>query len=107
MPGRVLDEGVVPHDRSEGVALEFPLAASRGCLIGLNFMAPATTWAEAAAEARYLILHFAETSEARNPRRKELIAQVLDDLARYPTEPRGGSSALTPSNTTGVGLLVS
>src|SRR5438067_11702035 len=34
--------------------------------------APSTTWAEAAAEARYLILLFAETSEARNPRRQEL-----------------------------------
>jgi hypothetical protein len=44
--------------------------------------APSTTWAEAAAEARYLILLFAETSEARNPRRQELIAKVLDDLAR-------------------------
>jgi hypothetical protein len=33
-------------------------------------------------EARYLILLFAETSEARNPRRQELIAKVLDDLAR-------------------------
>ena len=44
--------------------------------------APSTTWAEAAAEARYLILLFAETSEARNPRRQELIAKVLDDLTR-------------------------
>src|SRR5437763_13635189 len=44
--------------------------------------APSTTWAEAAAEARSLILLFAETSEARNPRRQELIAKVLDDLAR-------------------------
>jgi hypothetical protein len=44
--------------------------------------APSTTWAEAAAEARYLILLFAETSEARNPRRQELIAKVLEDLAR-------------------------
>jgi hypothetical protein len=43
---------------------------------------PRPTWAEAAAEARYLILLFAETSEARNPRRQELIAKVLDDLAR-------------------------
>ena len=43
---------------------------------------PSTTWAEAATEARYLILLFAETSEARNPRRQELIAKVLDDLAR-------------------------
>jgi hypothetical protein len=44
--------------------------------------APSTTWAEAAAEARYLILLFAETTEARNPRRQELIAKVLDDLGR-------------------------
>ena len=44
--------------------------------------APSTTWAEAAVEARYLILLFAETSEAMNPRRKKLIAKVLDDLAR-------------------------
>ena len=44
--------------------------------------APSTTWAEAAAKARYLILLFAETSEARYPRRQELIAKVLDDLAR-------------------------
>jgi hypothetical protein len=41
--------------------------------------APST---QAAADARYLILLFAETSEARNPRRQELIAKVLDDLAR-------------------------
>jgi hypothetical protein len=44
--------------------------------------APSTTWAEAAAKARYLILLFDETSEARYPRRQELIAKVLDDLAR-------------------------
>ena len=46
--------------------------------------APSTTWAEAAAEARYLILFFAETSEARNPRRQELIAKVMDSNHRYP-----------------------
>jgi hypothetical protein len=44
--------------------------------------APSATWADAAAKARYLILLFAETSEARYPRRQELIAKVLDDLAR-------------------------
>ena len=38
--------------------------------------AASTTWAEAAAEARYLILLCAETSEARNPRRKELSVAV-------------------------------
>ena len=43
---------------------------------------PSTTWAEAAAKARYLIDLFAATPEARNPRRQELIAKVLDDLTR-------------------------
>jgi len=43
---------------------------------------PSTSWAEAAAKARYLIELFAATPEARNPRRQELIAKVLDDLAR-------------------------
>ena len=44
--------------------------------------APSTTWPEAAAKARYLIQLFAGTLEARDPRRQELIAKVLDDLAR-------------------------
>ncbi len=44
--------------------------------------APSTTWVEAAAKARYLIQLFAVTPEARDPRRQELIATVLDDLAR-------------------------
>jgi hypothetical protein len=44
--------------------------------------APALTWSEAAAKARYLIQLFAVTPEARDPRRQELIARVLDDLAR-------------------------
>jgi hypothetical protein len=44
--------------------------------------APSTSWAEAAAKARYLIELFAATPEARNPRRQELIAKVLDDLTR-------------------------
>jgi hypothetical protein len=44
--------------------------------------APSTTWLEVAAKARYLIQIFAATPEARDPRRQELIANVLDDLAR-------------------------
>src|SRR3974377_445627 len=44
--------------------------------------APSKTWSEAAEKARYLIQLFAETPEARAPRRRELIAQVLDDFAR-------------------------
>jgi hypothetical protein len=44
--------------------------------------APSTTWPEAAAKARYLIHLFSSTSEAHDPRHQELIARVLDDLAR-------------------------
>src|SRR5712691_11029155 len=44
--------------------------------------APSTTWPEAAAKAQYLIELFAATPEARDPRRQELIAKVLDDLAQ-------------------------
>jgi hypothetical protein len=44
--------------------------------------APAMTWPEAAAKARYLIQLFSGTPEAQDPRRRELIAQVLEDLDR-------------------------
>ena len=44
--------------------------------------APAATWAEAAAKAKYLIQLFAATADAQDPRRKKLIASALDDLAR-------------------------
>ncbi len=44
--------------------------------------APAETWPEAAAKAQYLIQLFADTPEAQDPRRKELIAHALDDLNR-------------------------
>ena len=43
---------------------------------------PSTTWAEAAARARYLIQLYAATPEGRDPRRQELIMKVLEDLAR-------------------------
>src|SRR5207302_8859508 len=44
--------------------------------------APSMTWPEAAAKARYLIQLFSGTPEAQDPRRRDLIAQVLEDLAR-------------------------
>ena len=48
----------------------------------LLLAAPAQTWPEAAAKAQYLIQLFADTSEAQDPRRKELIAHALEDLTR-------------------------
>jgi hypothetical protein len=52
--------------------------------------APASTWPEAAEKARYLIGLFAETAMARDPRRQNLIAGVLDDFARLSGEPAVG-----------------
>jgi hypothetical protein len=44
--------------------------------------APAASWSEAAAKARYLLRLFAATSVAQDPRRQTLIASVLEDFAR-------------------------
>jgi hypothetical protein len=43
---------------------------------------PATTWQEAAEKARYLLWLFASTQAAQDPRRKKLIANVLEDFER-------------------------
>jgi hypothetical protein len=49
--------------------------------------APATTWPEAAEKARYLLGLFAATPMAHDPRRKMLIANVLEDFARLSQTP--------------------
>jgi hypothetical protein len=51
--------------------------------------APASTWPEAAAKARYLIGLLAQTAIARDPRRQKLIAGFLDDCVRLSAEPAG------------------
>jgi hypothetical protein len=43
---------------------------------------PAEPWSEAAAKAQYLIRLNAASADARDPRRKELIARALADFAR-------------------------
>jgi hypothetical protein len=44
--------------------------------------APAANWTEATEKARYLLTLFAATSEAQDPRRKTLIANLLEDFDR-------------------------
>ena len=44
--------------------------------------APAATWEEAAEKARYLLALLAETSEGQDPRRRKIIAGVLEDFTR-------------------------
>lgn len=48
--------------------------------------APASTWQEAADKARYLLALFATTPAADDPRRKRLIATVLEDFKRLSGE---------------------
>jgi len=43
---------------------------------------PATTWADAADKARYLLSLFASSPAAQDPRRQMLIARVLEDFVR-------------------------
>jgi hypothetical protein len=43
---------------------------------------PASTWVEAAEKATYVLHLFAATGEARDPRYKQLIEDVVEDLQR-------------------------
>ena len=55
-----------------------------------HFLAgPAATWGEAAEKARYLIMLLADMPEGRDPRRREIIAGVLDDFTRLSGGPSG------------------
>ena len=65
------------------------LRARRKELEALLLAAPAATWGEAAAKARSLIELFAATPEARDPRRRKLIASALEDLARLSDQSAG------------------
>ena len=51
--------------------------------------APATTWAEAAEKASYLLGLLAGTPVGKDPRRQKLIANVLQDFARLTHAPEG------------------
>jgi len=46
---------------------------------------PATTWADAADKARYLLSLYASSPAAQDPRRQMLIARVLEDFMRLST----------------------
>ena len=63
--------------------------------------APATCWGEAVAKARYLLILFAQTPAAEDPRRATLIADVFADFERLLAEskhsPGAGDARLAPS----------
>lgn len=53
--------------------------------------APARTWEEAVEKARYVLALFAATSEGQDPRRRKVVAAVLDDFRRLLEAPTGGN----------------
>jgi hypothetical protein len=61
---------------------------------------PATGWGEAVAKARYLLILFAQTPAAEDPRRATLIADVFADFKRLLAEPKwppgAGDAGLAP-----------
>ena len=95
----VLDEhrGMAAQKATEMRRLRSEVEAQRAALrerqaeLERHFLAaPAATWEEAAEKARYLIALLADTPEGRDPRRRKIIADVLDDFARLsggPSEP--------------------
>ncbi|HEV2303266.1 MAG TPA: hypothetical protein VGR91_16995 [Stellaceae bacterium] len=72
----------IRRDLHEVQADQAALRARREELETLLLAAPAASWLDAAAKARYLIELFAATPDAQDPRRQKLIASALDDLAR-------------------------
>jgi hypothetical protein len=63
--------------------------------------APATGWGGAVAKARYLLILFAQTPAAEDPRRATLIADVFADFKRLLAEskhsPGAGDAGLAPN----------
>jgi hypothetical protein len=64
------------------------LRARQEKLETLLLAAPAATWLEAAAKARYLIELFAATPNAQDPRRRKIIASAMETSRDYPTRTR-------------------
>lgn len=58
--------------------------------------APAEHWSEAAEKARYLLMLFAATHEAQDPRRRTLIAGLLEDFERLEQADRTRNAAEIP-----------
>lgn len=50
------------------------------------FAVPAGTWPEAAEKVKYLLRRFAETTDARDPRIRQMIDAALEDLRRLAGE---------------------
>lgn len=58
------------------------LRARREALEAMLLTSPAMTWHEAVEKARYLLMLFSESTAAQDPRRRQLIEDVLADFDR-------------------------
>ena len=67
---------------AEVEANEKALRARQDILEAQLLAVPSRDWPEAAEKARYLLNAFAATPWAHDPRRRKLIANVLEDFAR-------------------------
>jgi hypothetical protein len=71
-------------------------------LENLLLAAPATNWVEVVAKARYLLILFAQTPAAEDPRRATLLADVFADFKRLLAEPKhpplAGDAGLAPAS---------
>jgi hypothetical protein len=63
------------------------LRRGRAELEEVLFAAPARNWPEVAERAAYLLRQFAVTPGAQDPRYRQMISGVLDDLARLSGKP--------------------
>ena len=94
----VLDErrGMAAQKATDMRRLRAEVEAQRAALherqaeLERHFLAgPSATWEEAAEKARYLLSLLADTPEGRDPRRRRIIAAVLDDFTRLSDGPAG------------------
>jgi hypothetical protein len=68
-------------------AVQATLREQQEQLEDLLLAAPSATWAEAAEKAAYLLTLMASSVDTRDPRRQQLIGNVLDDFRRLSGEP--------------------
>lgn len=100
-----LDErrGMVAQKATEIRRLRAEVEAQRTALrlrqmeLERHFLAgPSATWEEVVEKARYLINLLADTPEGRDPRRRKIIAGVLEDFARLSGGPTGSAAPNEP-----------
>jgi hypothetical protein len=82
----------IRRSRAGYEAVQAALRQQREQLECLLLSGPSASWPEAAEKAAYLLDLFAGSSDARDPRRQELIKRVLEDFRRLDDQHGGFES---------------